>query len=133
MKPTVLLYNFKDSMRNRKITLALMPLGLRLKKVEKENYNQPIGYVAGIKGIEASNEVYKGEELEDEMLIMVGMKNAQIDALIMAFRKNGIPKVNYKAVLTDTNQYWDALKLYQELKLEHDTMNNIGSKTEENK
>jgi len=35
MKPTVLLYNFKDSMRNRKITLALMPLGLRLKEGEK--------------------------------------------------------------------------------------------------
>lgn len=113
MKPSVLLYNFKDSVRNRKITLALMPLGLRLKKVEKENYNQPIGYIAGVKGIESLNETYMGEELEDEMLIMVGMTNAQIDGLIMAFRKNGIKKVNCKAVLTETNQYWDALTLYQ--------------------
>lgn len=130
MKPTVLLYNFKDSVRNRKITLALMPLGLRLKKVEKENYNQPIGYIAGVKGIEPLNETHVGEELEDEMLIMVGMTSAQIDGLIMAFRKNGIPKVKCKAVLTETNQYWDALTLYKELKLEHDTLSNKGIQNE---
>jgi len=67
------------------------------------------------------------------MLIMVGMTSSQIDGLIMAFRKNGISKVNCKAVLTETNQYWDALKLYQELKLEHDTLNNKGSQNEEDK
>lgn len=133
MKPTVLLYNFKDSVRNRKITLALMPLGFRLRKVEKENYNQPIGYIAGINEIEPVNETYEGEELEDEMLIMVGMTSAQIDSLIMAFRKNGIQKVNCKAVLTKTNQYWDALTLYQELKLEHETLNSKRNQNEEDK
>ncbi|WP_099469426.1 DUF3783 domain-containing protein [Konateibacter massiliensis] len=127
MKPTVLLYNFNDTERNRKITLALMPLGFRLKKVMKENYNQPIGYIAGVKGIESIEEKYEGEELEDEMLIMVGLKSAQIDSLIAAFRKNGIPKVNCKAILTETNQYWNAIELYKELKLEHETMSKKSS------
>lgn len=122
MKPTVLLYNFNNPERNRKITLALMPLGFRLKKVDIADYYQQIGYVAGIKGMDAIEEKYEGENLEGEMLVMVGMTSAQIDKLIMAFKKNGIPKVNCKAVLTDTNQYWNAIDLYKELKLEHETL-----------
>lgn len=124
MKPTVLLYNFNDAVRGRKISLALMPLGFRLKRVNKEDYSQPIGYIAGIKGVEPVKEVYKGEELDGEMLIMAGMTNAQIDNLIMAFRKKGISKVNCKAVLTQTNQYWNAIDLYKELKLEHESLSN---------
>lgn len=99
-----------------------MPLGFRLKKVDIADYYQQIGYVAGIKGMDAIEEKYKGENLEGEMLVMVGMTSAQIDKLIMAFKKNGIPKVNCKAVLTDTNQYWNAIDLYKELKLEHETL-----------
>ena len=124
MKPTVLLYNFNDTERRNKITLALMPLGYRLKKVSREDYIQPLGYMAGIEGIEPINETYDGEELASDMLIMVGMSSGQIDNLIMAFRKNGIPKVNCKAVLTKTNQHWNAIELYKELRLEHDTLNN---------
>lgn len=124
MKPTVLLYNFNNDERRRKITLALMPLGYKLKRVSKEEYNQPLGYMAGIEGIEAVEGTYEGEELGGEMLIMVGMTSGQIDNLIMAFRKNGIPKVYCKAVLTKTNQNWNAIELYKELRLEHDTLYN---------
>lgn len=124
MKPTVLLYNVNDVERIRKITFALMPLGYRLKKVSIEDYSQPLGYIAGVKEIEPVKDAYKGEELEGEMLVMVGMTNMQIDRLIMAFRKNGIPKIACKAVLTETNQYWNAIDLYKELKLEHDTLSN---------
>lgn len=128
MKPTVLLYNFNDTGRNRNITRALLPLNFRIRKVDKENYNQPIGYIAGVKGIDSVKNQYEGEELEDEMLVMAGMTSSQIDSLIMAFRKNGIPKVNCKAVLTETNQYWNAVDLYKELRLEHETMSNKGNK-----
>lgn len=123
MKPTVLLYNFNDGDRNKQITLALMPLGFRLKKVGKEDYNQPLGYLAGLKEVSPVEGHYTGDELGGEMLIMVGMNSGQIDSLLQAFRKNGIPKVKCKAVLTSTNQHWNAIDLYDELKREHDTLN----------
>lgn len=49
MKETVLLYNFRDSERLGQVKRALLPLGLRLKLVKKEEYLHPLGYLAGEK------------------------------------------------------------------------------------
>lgn len=51
MKELAMFYNFSDE-RFRKAKFALMPLKIQVKKVEKEDFNQPIGFLAGIKGIE---------------------------------------------------------------------------------
>ena len=49
MKELAMFYNFSDE-RLRKAKFALMPLKIQVKKVEKEDFNQPIGFLAGIKG-----------------------------------------------------------------------------------
>ena len=51
MKELAMFYNFSDE-RFRKAKFALMPLKIQVKKVEKEDFNQPIGYLAGIKGVD---------------------------------------------------------------------------------
>ena len=51
MKELAMFYNFSDE-RFRKAKFALMPLKIQVKKVEKEDFNQPIGFLAGIKGVE---------------------------------------------------------------------------------
>ena len=50
MKELAMFYNFSDE-GFRKAKFALMPLKIQVKKVEKEDFNQPIGFLAGIKGI----------------------------------------------------------------------------------
>jgi hypothetical protein len=124
MKPTVLLFNFNDQVRSNKTTVALMPLGLRLKKIKKEDYLQPIGYLAGKEDIKPNDEIYTGEELDDEMLVMVNLSSTQIDQLIIGLKKSGVGRINYKAVLTETNQHWTTRELYDELKQEHDMLKN---------
>ena len=47
MKPTILLINFKDQQKLRKLKMALLPFKIRLKTVESQDYCQPIGYLAG--------------------------------------------------------------------------------------
>ena len=111
MRETVLLYNFKDAERLMKIRQALMPLGFRLKAVAKEDYLKPVGFLAGLKDIEDNGMVYEGEEFEDEMLLMAGFTSARIDTLILALRKKGAGRINYKAVLTETNKNWDSVSL----------------------
>lgn len=127
MKETVLLYNFTDSARVLKTKQALMPLGFRLKAVEKKDYLKPVGVLAGVKDMEEealSDEVreYEGTGFEDEMLLMAGFTSAQIDALIRALRKTGVGRIDYKAVLTESNKSWDSIKLYEEIKKEHEAM-----------
>ena len=51
MKPTILLINFQDQQKLRKLKMALLPFKLRIKTIEPQDYSQPIGYLAGVKEI----------------------------------------------------------------------------------
>lgn len=119
MKASVLLFNFTDKSRVQSITRALLPLGIRITIVKKDDYLQPLGYLAGVKEIAPTEEIYQGEDLAEEMLLMAGIVGPMVDQVLMALRKSGIGRINYKAVLTLTNQYWNAIQLYEELIKEH--------------
>ena len=43
MKPTILLINFQNQQKLRKLKMALLPFKIRLKTVETQDYSQPIG------------------------------------------------------------------------------------------
>ncbi|NLK26959.1 MAG: DUF3783 domain-containing protein [Clostridiales bacterium] len=119
MKASVLLFNFQEKSRIQSITRALLPLGIRIKRIKKEEYLQPLGYLAGVKEINPVDELYKGEDLETEMLLMAGITGTKVDEVLLAIRKSGVGRINHKAVLTLTNQYWNTLQLYEELCKEH--------------
>ena len=51
MKPTILLINFQDQQKLRKLKMALLPFKLRIKTIEPQDYSQPIGYLAGVKEV----------------------------------------------------------------------------------
>lgn len=121
MRETVLLYNF-DGDRLPKVKRALLPLKFLLKTVSKEDFSQPIGVLAGVKGIEPVNEKYDGDGFDDEMIVMGGFTSAKIDALVRALNKNGIGKIALKAVITPTNVNWNSVELYKAVKADHDEM-----------
>ena len=134
MKPTVLLYNFTDSKRKMKVQQALMPLGFRLKAVKKEEYGLPVGTLVGIKELdneEAITDSSDNMDFSDEMAVMAGFTSTQIDAFIYSLRKKGIGRIDYKAVLTQHNMKWNSVKLYHEIKREHEAMLLKGSADKE--
>lgn len=122
MKPTILLFNFSDKPRLDKIIRAILPLKIKIKKVDKEDYMQPIGSLIGIKSIDSIEEKYDGPELNDEMLLLSDMTDPQLNQLLQSLRKAGV-SINLKAVLTENNKYWNTLQLYEELKLENEALN----------
>lgn len=123
MKETILLYNFTDRERVMKVKQALLPLGFKLKAVEKKDYLKPIGILAGVKDMERGEITeYKEVGFDDEMVLLSGLTSTQIDFFIKALRKTGVGKINYKAVLTNSNKNWDSIKLYREIKEEHEAM-----------
>lgn len=131
MKPIVLLYNFKDRARLVKVRQALLPLGFRIKTVEKEEFGLPLGVLAGVKemkeaGVEQEAN-YDGPGFEDEMAVMAGFTSSQVDGFIYALRKKGVGRIDYKAVLTPTNQNWDSVTLFHEIKKEHEAMSEMKS------
>ena len=53
MKPIILLYHLPEGERLAKIKRALFPLGMKLRAVKKEEYLEPVGYLAGDEGTRA--------------------------------------------------------------------------------
>ncbi|MDF2870289.1 MAG: hypothetical protein K0R05_1864 [Anaerocolumna sp.] len=137
MKETVLLFNITSRESRLKIGKALLPMNITVKAVTREDHSQCIGYLAGMKEMgttsinkdnnsteESTLEINnKYNELAGEMIVMAGLSGAKMEQVLQALRKAGILKSCLKAVLTDTNRFWNAFKLYEELKNEYDTMN----------
>mgnify|MGYP002518608707 CR=1 FL=1 len=122
MRETVLLFNIKDKKRVRDLQMICMSLRIRVRTVKKEEYLQPVGVLAGMKEMEKKEEIYDGEELADEMMVFAGVTGSHLDQILFMMRKKGMKRMDYKAVLTDTNSKWNVPELYQELEREHAAM-----------
>ena len=113
-----LLFNIPES-KLSKIRFALFKLGIEPRVVKAEEFSLPIGYLAGT--VDAAETGAPAEPFEDEMLVMCSFRNAQVDGLLEALRKNRVP-VSLKAVLTETNSGWNACRLHVELCAERDAL-----------
>ena len=108
MKPTILLINFQDQQKLRKLKMALLPFKLRIKTIEPQDYSQ----------VQIPSALIPQEQMEKEMLILAGITGNLFDQVLYTLRKAGTP-VDYKAVLTEHNQNWNCMQLYKELEKEH--------------
>lgn len=122
MKEIVLLYNIQDVERSEKIKKILEALRITVLKVEKRDYDLPILQLLAGKTV-AEGEQFGGEELTDEMMVLA-VKNEQLDKILKALKTEGI-YLPYKAVVTGENGWWDSVKLFKELKREHEVMSRI--------
>ena len=122
MKETILLFNPPAKEELLKIETALFPLRIRLKKVTREDYNQPLGVLAGLKDMEPAEGVFEGEELPDTMFIFCFLSDSRLNQALAALRKCGAGPFRYKAILTPTNSTWTAPDCFSEIRLEHETL-----------
>lgn len=121
MEKMVLLYQF-EGLRLAQAHKALEKLPYRIREVKREEYRYPLGYLAGLPGSLPLGNAYDGPQLEQEMAVFAGFLRDDIDKVLDAFRQNGLAGVGLKAVLTETNQVWSSLQLFEELKKEHAQM-----------
>ena len=119
---SVLLYNFSDGDRLRKLKMVFLRMGIRIRMISPDLYLQPVGALAHIKGIEPVADVYDGEGFSEEMMIMHGFTDRRLDELLRTLRKNNIARIDLKAVVTPQNMLWNSLELYQEIRKEHEAM-----------
>lgn len=122
MKETILLFHTPDKETLLKIEMALFPLRVRLRRVPKEEYNQPLGVLAGIKDMERLPGNYQGEELPDTLFVFAFFSDLRLNQVLAALQRSGAGPFPYKAVLTPTNQKWDAFECFQEIRREHEAI-----------
>lgn len=124
MRESVLLVNFKDKKQLKGIQMTAFLLKLKIRMIEEKDYLQPVGYLAGVEGIQSSEDIFSGTAPEHEMMVFAGVSDMKLQKLLSEMRKNGIRKVDRKAVLTPTNVQWNVIELYEELDKEHKAMQN---------
>ena len=126
MPKLVLAYNFSEE-RLPALKLACMLVKAPLKVVPRQLLLEPLGYLAGVPGIEPVNEPDAGDDAKEEMLILCGFNRPDLDRLLSAIRKGKLQSVALKAALTPTNALWNAVKLQSELAQEHAYMHGKGN------
>lgn len=122
MKETLLLFNPPEKADLLKIEMSLFPLHIRLKKVGKEDYSQPLGVLAGLKDISPSEEQYDGPELPGTMFVFCFLSDSRLNQALTALRKCGAGPFPYKAILTPTNSTWTAPDCFAEIRKEHEAL-----------
>lgn len=120
IKGTVLYYTPERSERTTKLKSIFVRQGLRIRNIQKEEFNETVGYLAGIKGYEKTDQSQEEREIPVEVLVMKGFTSRQIDDLLLAIRKAGLSKIDLKAIITDQNAGWTFFRLYEEIKKEHE-------------
>lgn len=107
-----------------KLKGVLIRMGVRIKNITPEQTGQTIGYLAGFDGFDEMEpqEGSVAPEIDEEMLVMKNFTNRRIDELLVGLRRAGVPKIELKAVVTETNCGWSFYALYEELKKEREAM-----------
>lgn len=119
----VFLYNVNDPERLRKVRSVLLCMKVRSKVVTEEQFQQPVGVLAGMIDV-AFMEPEEISDCTEEMLVICGFYGKRINDLLARLRKAGVGDIKYKAALTSTNMHWTGVQLYRELKKEREAIEN---------
>ena len=117
--PMILEYNL-DKPQKLKLMFVCAQLKIACHSVPREDYNQPIAALAGMR--RRAPESYDGAGFTDEMLVMVNFTGPLLNAFLNALRQNRATRVALKAVMTPSNADWDSVKLHEEILKEHIAM-----------
>ncbi|HJA93039.1 MAG TPA: DUF3783 domain-containing protein [Candidatus Eisenbergiella merdipullorum] len=127
MEKCALLFQFEEQKAQR-LKKTLSRLGIAVRQVEPEEYSTPLGILAGLPGgilfMDKSGAAGKIQEVEpdQEMLVFSGITRQELDRALDAMRRTGLAGIALKAMLTETNCFWNAKQLTRELKREREAM-----------
>lgn len=142
----VLYYTPQQDADTVKLKGVLVRLGIRIKNVEPGQTGRTVGSLLGLAGaadVPGGQAQVSGDGgqaqapasdagttpvISEKMLVMHNFTGKRIDELLLAMRRAGVPKVELKAVVTESNASWSFYHLYEEIKEEHETMRDMGGK-----
>lgn len=121
MQEIILLFNFKDKSQVEAIKMISYLTQIPVRVIPKEKYTLPLKEL--VKDEIPTPEVLNEEELDGQMIVFAGLLERKLNRFLYLLRDNSqCGKIPYKAVVTRTNQKWNAFQLLAELKKEHTAM-----------
>ncbi len=126
MKEMVLYYAPDNTPHTSLLRGVMVQMGVKVKNLTPERCIQRIGYLVGADGVEkrkvSENFQKYAPAMNEEMLVISGFSEERLEELLDKLKKAGVPKINLKAVVTETNAGWTVYQLYEQLREEHAQM-----------
>lgn len=123
MEQFILMFGL-DKDKEKTVRTVCSRIGAVPVTVERRDYSQKLGTLAGVQGFSRDKTVYSGPDFPAEMLVFSGMNSTQVDVFLAEYKKTGVPTVGLKAIVTPHNVFWTAEALFKELLKEHLRMPN---------
>lgn len=114
-----------DQNKEAAVSAAATAAGATVVAVPRKDYSQKIGALAKVQGFSRDKTVYSGPDFPAEMLVFSGMNSAQVDRFLAEYKKQGVPAIGLKAIVTPDNIFWTPETLLKELLKEHMSMKNL--------
>lgn len=122
MNQSILLFFQIQPQKAKQLNQVCNKLNIKTKVVNPVEYNQTLGYLAGIQGFSKRNKPHSPQTIADEMLLFSGISSELLDRFLAACKASYIPQTPLKAMITMHNIFWTPEELYAELKKEHSRM-----------
>ena len=113
----VLIYNL-ESRKDAKLKMLCRKMNLSARTVEKAEYGCTLSYLLGLS---QDPSVKDGEDFDDEMLYISGLRGGMLNLFLDQLRRNKLI-IPLKAIETETNFGFTSYELYRELSAEREAI-----------
>lgn len=121
MRELALLYNFKDKSQAGAVKKAFCLAKIPVKVIPEQKYGMTLEALVNNESGQPPEEPVR--KLDGQIIVFAGLSERKLYMVLDLIRNDSrCGKIPYKAILTKTNQKWDAFTLLEELKKEHAAM-----------
>ena len=113
----ILIYNLSPQL-DAKLKMLCRKMNIGSRTVEKSEYGYPLGVLLGLS---EKTEPAQGEDFDDSMLYIAGLRGGMLNLFIDQLRRNKII-IPLKAVQTETNVGFTSYELHRELCAEREAI-----------
>ena len=114
----ILLFGLKKE-KECTVRAVAQKIGVDVTAVDRRDYGQKIGTLAGISGFSKERKSYEGPDFAAEMIVFSGLNPQQMDTFLAEYKATGEQPIPLKAIITPYNISWTADALFRELMKEH--------------
>ncbi|MBQ1868481.1 MULTISPECIES: DUF3783 domain-containing protein [Selenomonas] len=120
----VLFYQFRDMEKLQLARKVLSRMNIVSKVIPVDAWTQKVGYLLGMKGFKAAGKPDADDDFvfPHEVMVLQNIRNKRLDEVLIALRKAGVSKVQYKSVVTPFNTLWTLRRLCETMQKEHAVM-----------
>ena len=115
LRGMVLYYNAGSPQEGSRAKAVFAAHRLRIKNITPEELGRSVGSFTGLL---PAGEAPAGEPIPESMMVFSGVRGRELDQVLSALLRAGVPRAVYKAVVTHGNAGWDFYRLYEELRRE---------------